>query len=230
MQIFQKCSEKISALPIPEKNVLGFLWGRFSTPQSQWYRAYFGWDNTLSQTDFQDTIRSSVRTEDTSSCVSPDILHSDPKTWYEHTFSPLTSQEKQLIEQFFATMDKKVFFSIGNMTHFPKILGTCLAFASFQTKASFVMVTSDTDRYTSVLSTISAYFPISFSVHLESSAYISIDHFFSYLFSQKDITFSELIFFSKTTLWLFETKTGNLDELLWYPQEGKYRIFLESSS
>jgi len=56
VQIFQKCCEKITALPTPQKNALGFLWNRFDTPQSQWYREYFGWKNTLLQTDFQDII------------------------------------------------------------------------------------------------------------------------------------------------------------------------------
>jgi len=41
IQIFQKCSEKIRTLPSIHQQALAYLFARFDTPQSQWYRNYF---------------------------------------------------------------------------------------------------------------------------------------------------------------------------------------------
>jgi len=161
--------------------------------------------------------------------MSHDISQRNFQEWYEYIFGQLlTPKELELGEQFFATMDEKVFFRIGNMTHFPEVLATCLAVAALQKQEPCIVVTSDRARYDSVLRVISEHLPVSFCVHSESSAYISLENFFSYLFSQKDMPFSELVFFSKLTLWLLETKTGNLSELSWYPQEGNLRTLVSS--
>gem|GEM_PF-3975618 len=138
----------------------------------------------------------------------------------------MNSQQKECIEQCIDMDQEHIFCMVGGMEYFPEVLGTHLAVDVLHNKKSVFLLTNDIDTYQHIFHTISTYLPISFQVRRESSCYISPERYFSYIFSQENISFSQLIFFAKIALWLCKTKTGNLDELSWYPNEHQYRIFL----